>query len=272
MTDRDAGAYWVEQLEAGHAYVQRVLGHPIAEGGEPLVDLADAARAAGVALAFSEAPHALGRPRLFVVRAALVEPLLAAAAELRAIDHTLVIEDAFRTREMQRDLALSDRFLEPLVAILARAEPEASPATLVHRLAVLIAARPKVAGHMAGAAVDVSVLGPDGRELDRGGTYPTVSEVMPMASPFVSEEAAEHRRFVTDLMGRHGFAPFPFEFWHYSRGDVFERVAHSDPRPAAYGPVDLRADGSVEPIADQLTPFHDEAEMAARLTRLVAAR
>lgn len=278
MTDRpqrgcptranDASAYWIEQLEAGDAFVQRVLAHPVEEEFEPLVDVAGAARRAGVELRCSTMPHAAGRPRIFRVRAALLEPLLATAAELRAIDHTLLVEDAFRTREMQRDLAVADHLFAPLVTTLRRAEPDADAATLIRRLAVLVASRPKGAGHMAGAAVDVTVLGPDGQPLERGGPYQTVSEKMPMASPFVTEEAAGNRRFVTEVMGRHGFVAFPFEFWHYSCDDAFARVAVGDPRPARYGAVELLPDGRVAVVADQLEPLNADHELVARLARV----
>lgn len=267
----EADRYWAEQMDAGHAFVERVLTHPVEDDGEPLVDVEQAARRAGVELICSREPHAAGRPRLFLLRAGVVEPLLAVAAELRERDHTLVVEDAFRTLEMQRDLALGDELLERLTTTLLRAEPGLDAATMIRRLAVVVAARPKGAGHMAGAAVDVTVLGPDGEALDRGGPYLTVSEAMPMGSPFVSAEAARNRRLVSDAMRRHGFAAYPFEFWHYSRDDAFARVAADDPRPARYGPVEPLADGRVRPIADQLAPLHDQEALARRLASLVEA-
>ncbi len=266
----EPGAYWVEQMEAGLAFLERVVAHPVEDDGEPLVDVAERARLAGVELECAQRPHVAERPRLFLVREGIVEPLLAAAAELRAIDHTLLLEDAFRTREMQRDLAVADEVLEQLVRTLLSAEPDASVETMAQRLAVVVVARPKGAGHMAGAAVDVTVLGPDGSPLDRGGPYLTVSEKMPMASPFVAEEAARNRRFISDVMLRHGFAAYPFEFWHYSRDDAFDRVAMGDERPARYGAVDLLPNGGVIPVADQLALLHDDADLRQRLAAVAS--
>ena len=244
-----------------------MLAHPLEDDGEPLVDLAAAAVQAGVELACSETPFQPGRPRLFLLRAGIVEPLLAAAAELREHGCTLLVEDAFRTREMQRDLAVDDRVLARLLAALRRVEPAIDAATAIRRLAVVVAARPKGAGHMAGAAVDV-VLGPDGTVLPRGG-YLTVSELMPMHSPFATEEEARNRRLVAELMERHGFAAYPYEFWHFSRDDAFDRVARDDPRPARYGPVELLEDGRVTPVADQLAPLNPDGVLAPRLKRLL---
>lgn len=249
--------------------MERVLAHPVEDDGEPLADIREAARRAGVELRCAERPHAAERPRLFLLRARIVEPLLAAAAELRAIDHTLVVEDAFRTREMQRDLALANEVLEGLVAAVRRAEPDADPDAVIRRLSVVVATRPRGAGHMAGAAVDVTVHGPDGEPLDRGGPYLGISERMPMSSPFISDEAALNRRLVSDVMLRHGFVAFPFEFWHYSRDDAFARVALDDPRPARYGPLDVHTDGRTIPAADPDASLHARNELAGRIRRLL---
>lgn len=253
----DARAYWVAQMEAGMGFVERVLAHPVEERGEPLIDIPARGRTEGVEMLFSTKPHAAGRRRLFLARPPVVEQLLAVAAELDATGHRLLVEDAFRTKEMQRDLALTDEILGYLKAAIRRTEPGASSARIGERLSVLVAACPKGAGHMAGAAVDVTVIGPDGLELDRGGPYITVSEAMPMDSPFVSPEAAEKRRFITALMERHGFHPFPYEFWHYSMDDAFARVRAEDPAAAAYGPVDVQPDGTVVPTENQLERLYD---------------
>jgi D-alanyl-D-alanine dipeptidase len=252
-------------MDAGAAFVKRVLAHPVEDDGEPLVDLPRAAERAGVEVAFSQTPFLPGTPRLFLVRAAVVEPLLAAAADLRADGCTLLVEDAFRTPAMQRELAVSDLILPRLLDALRRVEPGIDTETTIRRLAVVVAARPKGAGHMAGAAVDVSVLGPDGNVVPRGGDYPTVSELMPMDSPFATEEEAHNRRLVSDLMERNGFAAYPFEFWHFSLDDAFDRVARDDPRPARYGPIELLPDGHIAPVADQLAPLNADGELACLL-------
>ncbi len=267
----DVAAYWAEQMEAGLAFVERVLVHPLEEDREPLVDIREEAERAGVELAFSQTAHPSGQARLFLVRRGVIGPLLAAAAELRESGHTLLLEDGFRTREIQRDIARRDDVLGQLVAAIRAIEPEADLDTMIRRLAVVVAARPRGAGHMAGAAVDVSVIGPDGELLDRGAPPLTISELMPLASPFVSDEAARNRRFVADAMARHGFAAYPYEFWHFSCDDAFARVAQGDPRPARYGPVELQSDGAVVPVADQLDLLNERDELAGRLERLLHA-
>lgn len=262
-----AATYWVGQMEAGMAFIRRALEHPIEDREEPLVDIEAAAQELGVSLSFSTRPHAAGRPRLFLARPDVVTRLLAVASEFDELGHTLVVEDAFRTYEMQRDLALSDDLIEKVLGAILLAEPDAPLNAILDRLSVVVQTRPKGAGHMAGAAIDVSVIGPVGEELDRGGSYVTVSEAMPMDSPFVSAEAARNRRLISEVMLRHGFQSFPYEFWHYSCDDIFARVIAGDSSPARYGPVELQTDGTVSRIEHQLAPMHDAEALEDRLAR-----
>jgi len=122
-----------------------------------------------------------------------------------------------------------------------------------------------VGTHCVGSAIDISVLALEGgAEVDRGAPYLEISERTPMDSPFVSAEARENRAEITDLMARHGFSTYPFEFWHYNAGDAYEELLSGRGGPARYGPVDLDPEsGEVRPIADAATPLNSEAEIAA---------
>ena len=119
--------YWRDQMEAAHAFMSRVLEHPVEESGEPVARLDVAARDAGVDMAFAQRPHASGGPRLFLVRESLVDGLLAVGEALGSRGWRLVIEDGFRTRAMQRLLAESpgvvERVVERTVWEVGGAEP-----------------------------------------------------------------------------------------------------------------------------------------------------
>jgi D-ala-D-ala dipeptidase len=85
-----------------------------------------------------------------------------------------------------------------------------------------------------------------------------------MRSPFVSTGQAAARERITDIMARHGFAAYPYEFWHYSAGDVF--AACIDGRLAArYGPV------SFEPSSGRLAPLPDRNEPLVTPLELIGA-
>ena len=272
MSNADARrAYWTEQLEAARDFMLRAARQPVAECGESLVDLPEAAQAAGVRVRFSESPHVLGLPRIHRLRAGLVPGFLAAAAAMNRRGWILHVEDGYRTREMQRHLgrhpAVFDAILRTLRWELGGALPTAE--FFLRRSMALVALRPKVGTHMSASAIDLSVFrADDGREVDRGAPYLEMSELTPMDSPFASPEARRNRREITAVMREHGFFEYPYEFWHYNGGDVYEAVLLGSAAPARYGAVDWNpADGRVTPTADPEQPLNSAAEMGAEIER-----
>ena len=261
--------YWSDEMDAAYRFMLAIRDHPVAESGEPLSRLPDAAAAAGVKVYFSPLPHVRGLPRLFFLRAGLVADFLAAAAEMNGRGWALRVEDAYRTREMQKYNALRP---EVFPAVLAKTRWELGGAMpdlelFRRRLAAMIAMSPKVGTHCSGSAVDVSVLTLDGRaEVDRGAPYLEISELTPMGSPFVSSEAAANRVEITAIMARHGFRTYPYEFWHYNKGDAYDEHLAGSGRPARYGPVDLdAATCAVAAVPDPAAPLNSEEELGARI-------
>ena len=143
---------------------------------------------------------------------------------------------------------------------------------LFRRQTALTATIPKIGTHMSGSAIDISVLRrDDGREFDRGGPYIELSELTPMASPFVSPAARQNRAEITALMERHGLVHYPWEFWHYSGGDAYTELLTKSGRPGRYGAVDFEpASGAMVPVPDPKTPLHSPAEIRKNLELALA--
>lgn len=264
-------AYWTEQLEAARDFMLRAAQQPVTECGEPLVDLAESARDAGVRVTFSDRPHVLGLPRIHRLRAGLVPGFLAAAAAMNRRGWIMHVEDGYRTREMQRHLArhpaVFDAILRTLRWELGGELP--TPDFVLRRSMALVALRPKVGTHMSASAIDLSVFrADDGREVDRGAPYLEMSELTPMESPFVSPEALRNRREITALMRDHGFFEYPYEFWHYNGGDVYESVLLGSAAPARYGAVDWNpASNRISPLAEPEQPLNSAADLGAEIER-----
>jgi D-alanyl-D-alanine dipeptidase len=144
----------------------------------------------------------------------------------------------------------------------------------MRRIGALVAAAPKVGTHMSGSAIDISVLDrASGQEIDRGRPYLEMSELTPMTSPFVSPEAHANRQAITALMAQHGFVTYPWEFWHYNQGDAYDHYLNRTGQPARYGAVNVSlTDGSVEPIADPLTPLNTYEEIENELNQALERR
>jgi hypothetical protein len=107
-----------------------------------------------------------------------------------------------------------------------------------------------------------------GAELDRGGPYLEMSELTPMASPFAPPDALRNRALITVIMEKHGFMAYPYEFWHYSQGDVFAESLRCTGKPGRYAAVN-RDPGTraIEPIVDLMAPLNAPEDIRAEIVR-----
>jgi zinc D-Ala-D-Ala dipeptidase len=111
-----------------------------------------------------------------------------------------------------------------------------------HRLIAV----PEVAGHPAGAAVDLQII-QDGRPLDFG---TKIWEFVPDSytySPYISKEARLNRELLRTAMMSAGFAPFDGEWWHFSYGDK-EWAKHYDRPAAIYEQIDFRVESEQDKL------------------------
>ncbi len=252
--------YWSNQMEDAFGFMNEILKYPMAECGEPLVSLPEAAVSEGVPVVFSETLIAGRHRHLFFLREGLIHDFLAAAEDIQERGWILKVEDGFRSRDMQKDIALQEKVLGAILKKVVWEVHGAIPSTelIFRRLTALSATCPKIGTHMSGSAIDVSVLRFEDRsEVDRGGPYIEMSELTPMGSPFISAEATGNRTEISEIMRRHGFVAYPYEFWHYSKGDAYAGHLDRSGKPARYGPVDADlSTGEVTPIPNAGESLH----------------
>jgi len=268
-------AYWAEAMDKAYEFMEAIAEYPVEECGEAMAPLREAAEEAGVEVKFSPTKLADRFERLFWLRKGLVKPFVALAREMNEEGWILLVEDAYRTAEMQTALGrapkIFDVILEKVVWELGGKTP--GPDLMRRRVTALVATRPKIGTHMSGSALDISVLSREtGAELYRGAPYIELSEKTPMDSPMVSGEARKNRHEITVMMAKHGFVAYPFEFWHYSAGDAYQAYLDKTGKPARYGAVDMDpATGKVTAMADPMRWLHGldgiEAEIAAAMKR-----
>ena len=263
--------YWSEQMDAAYGFMSHMLEYPVEECGDSLVSLKETAAAEGLVVEFSQSLIAGQVVRLFYLRSGLIPDFLAVAREMNERGWTLKVEDGFRSREMQRHIALHENLLDLILKKVVWENHGAipDPVFLFQRLTSLIATYPKIGTHMSGSAIDISVLrSADHAEVGRGAPYLEMSELTPMASPFVSAEATRNREAISDVMRRHGFIAYPQEFWHYSKGDAYaEHLTHSG-CSARYGAVDVDfSTGRTIPIANPGESLHSMNDIQKQITQ-----
>ncbi|MBM78965.1 MAG: hypothetical protein CMJ78_00015 [Planctomycetaceae bacterium] len=257
MSDETARrTYWTEQLELGYEMVEQLLEHPVDECGETFASLPAAAESAGVEMWFSDTKIG-DMDRVYHLRESNVREIVSIAREMNERGWILKIEDGFRTLEMQGTLVRKPEVFNSVVQKCMWENGGELPSVefVARRAIVMVANIPKVGGHMSGSAIDISVFRrDDGSEVSRGGPYLTVDETTPMRSPYISEQHLQNRLEITAVMESHGFMHFPFEFWHFSKGDVADRIMNRDSSPARFGAVNW------DPAANEIVPVEDPKE------------
>ena len=97
-----------------------------------------------------------------------------------------------------------------------------------------------VAPHVAGAAVDVTLVDVCGQELDLGTAIDATPEQSGgrcyFAADGISREARVNRDLLARVLCREGLVNYPTEWWHYSYGDRYWALA-AGAGAALYGPV-----------------------------------
>jgi D-alanyl-D-alanine dipeptidase len=192
----------------------RVSAILVRDDGEPLVRL----------------DPALGR-RAFV-RAALADRLLEAHSLLPAGIGLHVVEG-------HRSAAAQQAIVASYSAELCAVHPGISSADL-ERLSSRFVAPLAVAPHVAGAAVDLTLVDACGDELEMGTPIDATPEQSAGRCYFdaadLSADARAHRALLARVLGAVGLVNYPTEWWHWSFGDRYWALATSAPY-AVYGPV-----------------------------------
>lgn len=194
---------------------------------EPLVPIPTSANLA--ARQIDSAMRAYTGERVFVRRGVL-QRLKQAAALLAEQDRRLQLEVVYGYRAME----IQTQLFEKYKAQLALQYSGETLLAAVHRLVAV----PEVAGHPAGAAVDIQIV-KSGKALDFG---TRIHEFVPDTftfSPFISKEAWDNRQLLRRVMMQAGFAPFDGEWWHFSYGDK-EWTQYYGRQAATYGQLNFK--------------------------------
>jgi D-alanyl-D-alanine dipeptidase len=193
----------------------RVAAVPVRDAGESLVRLdAD-----------------FGPARTWV-RRGLAERLAAARNVLPADVRLRVVEGHRPVRQQWSIVAAYSTELRRLHPRLPDAE--------LRRLTSRFVSPVEVAPHVAAAAVDLTLVDPQGAELDMGTPIDATPEQSGGACYFAAEgidaDARERRELMAKVLCGAGLVNYPTEWWHWSYGDRYWAVM-TDAPAALYGPV-----------------------------------
>jgi len=173
-------------------------------------------------------------PTRQLVRRGLADRLAAAAAALPAGIGLLVVEG-------HRPVAAQQAIVASYSAVVRAAHPGASEPE-VHRLTSRYVSPVAVAPHVAGAAVDLTLVDACGDELDLGTPIDATPEESDgrcyFAADGIGADARAHRTLLATVLGGAGLVNYPTEWWHWSFGDRYWALT-TGAAHALYGPVDV---------------------------------
>jgi D-alanyl-D-alanine dipeptidase len=159
-----------------------------------------------------------GDPQQLFARRKVAQMLQKAASYLPK-GHTLGVFSAFRSIEEQ------ERIYRRVYRRFKRRHLNA-PKNILRRLTNRFVHPPDIQtppGHSTGGAVDLTILGPDGKELNMTKPFkwrtPKSRSVAATYAPGLSEEARKNREMLIKIMTRVGFTNYAGEWWHWSYGD-----------------------------------------------------
>ena len=197
----------------------RVSAVPLSDNGEPLVAL-----------------DASFGPARALVRQGLATRLAEAQGYLSGGLRLHVVEG-------HRSVADQQAIIASYSAEVCAARPGISPGDL-DRLVSRFVAPVAVAPHVAGAAIDVTLVFAGGQEADMGTPIDATPEQSGGACYFaatgINPFARSHRRLLATVLTWSGFVNYPTEWWHWSYGDRYWALNTGAPA-AVYGPVELPA-------------------------------
>ncbi|MCC9711048.1 D-alanyl-D-alanine carboxypeptidase family protein [Streptomyces sp. MNU76] len=208
----------------------RVAAVPVDDRDEPLVDV----RRAGPLLVDERKADGTGA---YAHLRAEVHDRLLKAQDLLPDGLRLLFVEGYRPPALQR--AYFERY-----AAEQRALHPDWPADHIREAASRYVSPPEIAPHSAGAAVDLTLVDADGRELDLGTRVNASPEESDGAcytgADGISAEARAHRETLGAALGAAGLVNYPTEWWHWSYGDRYWALATGAPT-ALYGPRELDA-------------------------------
>ncbi|GAA3588514.1 M15 family metallopeptidase [Streptomyces osmaniensis] len=206
----------------------RIAAIPVVDCGEALVDV----RIEGsIAIDPRRADHSGAFAHL---RDGVLTRLLKAQRFLPEGVRLLFIE-GYRPPALQRE------YFERYAGELRLANPDWPPAR-VREAASRYVSPPEIAPPSAGAAVDLTLVTADGRELDMG-THVNANPEESHGACYtdadnVDSEARAYRRILSDALTAVGLVNYPTEWWHWSFGDRYWALA-TEADHAVYGPREL---------------------------------
>ncbi|MEK7095990.1 MAG: M15 family metallopeptidase [Patescibacteria group bacterium] len=230
LNDEEFRKLQQEYSQRSERFDVELLKIPILESGEKLIVLTELSEKSTGSIIIGDIENTL-------IRETLGTAMMYAAEHFNEQGLVLKVESAYRSLDEQRR-----RFIKRYQSMEANF-PDKTEAELLTLANTYTAGIPILAAHTAGAAVDVTLLDKNGQLLDFGVPY-NYGDIESITDfPHLSDEVKQNRKILKNGMEKFGFVNYPFEYWHYSIGDVC--AAHlTGQKYAKFGPVNYNPESN----------------------------
>ena len=190
----------------------RVLGIPIKEIGDSLVDLHDYPEI------IIDNRKSKDSDFYFMVRKTIAKKLIEVSQNLTDGLRLLVIEG-------YRPLYLQTKYFERYSEKLRLAHPDWDKEKIHNEASKFVAPPDIIPPHSTGGAVDLTLVKDDETELNMGTSLNANPKESNNAcftfASNIAESAKKNRQILIDNMSKLGFVNYPTEWWHWSYGDRY---------------------------------------------------
>ena len=142
------------------------------------------------------------------------------------------MQDAYRSLSNQK----AKFFVR--VKELKKQYPKLKANYLLKAANIYTAGVPILAAHTAGAAVDIILLDSNYKKINMGSEYPSGTSESVTNFKKLPKKIVSLRKMFCKIMELNGLINYPFEWWHFSQGDVCATYLTKN-KFAIYGPVEF---------------------------------
>jgi D-alanyl-D-alanine dipeptidase len=120
-----------------------------------------------------------------------------------------------------RSLTIQKKRYEWMYRKLKKKYPQWNVKKLREETSKCVAPPDIVPPHSTGGAIDLSIVGIDGKQLNMGTQLGRFSEKTYTSSKKISSISRKNRKMLISIMSKAGFVNYPTEWWHWSYGDRY---------------------------------------------------
>lgn len=234
-------------IQKSFEFDKELLKIPLHECGEKMVNFVTLSQKEKLKTVFEDetAPF-------FYLRKPVANALVAAITNLNKEGFIVKIESMYRSMVQQKE-KFSKR-----VQIVKTQYPNKSIMEIKKIANIYTAGIPILAAHTAGAAVDVVLMDKDQKIINMGSDYPHGVSESYTEYPHLPKEVKSLRKTLCEVMTNEGLINYPFEWWHFSMGDVCASYLKGQ-EMAVYGPLefDIKTEKTEYLATDKCYEFFD---------------